>query len=340
MGNSLKKIKRYFSFAVVSMAVMFSCGCTNALNFRQAYDEATAAYNEKKYDVAVVQFNKALNYKPDSYSSLCLLGASYAYLKDEKMAEKTFQDAIKLFPDEWNAYVYLADLKRSQHDYAMAREYYETAVTLESMGGKEKLYYKKFLKTLKTEEEAYEMKNSVESPLMKFKQNPSDSTGTTVTPDGVNGPVNAIVVNGVALNINPKNWEKALEQKDEKSSMVEYQLKGEDFKTNRWSKLVTVQYFLITETFKPSLDSYYEGHIQAIETVAKNSGKTFEKKVIYKKQNDMMYEWKFDGGKESEISRIIMAKDALYHVHFAKRGVFAPEEKAKFWDILKTAKVE
>ena len=66
-------------------------------------------------------------------------------------------------------------------------------------------------------------------------------------------------------------------------------------------------------------------------------GKTFEKKIITQRKNDILYEWKFDNAKESEIARIIYTPQGIYHVHCAKKGAFTNEEKAKAIDLLKTA---
>lgn len=329
-----KNLKNIFVCSVLSGVILTQSGCAS-LNFRLEYDKGMRAYNEKKYDEAIINFNNALNYKPDSYSALCLLGTSYAYKKDTKMAEKTFQDAIRLFPDHWNAYVFLADLKRSQHDYALAVEYYETAVTLESMGGKEKLYYKKLLKQIKDESAAYAMKDPVaqQQAKEKFKSEIVNSyTGEKATKDTSFNQTGEVL-----LNLDASKWTKALEQKDEKSQLIEYGLKGEDVKNYKWTQLVTIQYFVVNDNFKTSLDEYYKNHIGAIDAIAKNSSKPFEKKIIYQKQNEILYEWKFDNSKEAELSRIVYTPKGLYHIHFAKKGAFTNEEKVKYIDLLKTA---
>lgn len=333
MGNNF--IKKFFCFFIVAIAAIVQCGCTNALNFRHAYDQGVKAYNEKNYESAIVYFNNALSYKPESYSTLCLLGTSYAYNKDDKMAERTFQDAIRLFPDDWNAYILYADLKRSQHDYPAAIDFYETAITLGSMGGKEKAYYKKLLKEIAIEEAAYDAKNSFASDMSEdsFKANveakkklleKQDKTIDNQTGD-------------VVLALDLKKWEKAIEQKDDKSKLVEYGIKGEDVKNFKWTQLVIVQYFVLSDNFKTTLDEYYKNHIGSVEAVAKNSNKTFEKKIIHQKNNEITYEWKFDNSKEAEISRIVYTDKGIYHIHFAKKGAFTDQEKAKYLDLLKTA---
>lgn len=330
-----KSVKNIISLLVIAFVVIVQCGCTNALNFRHAYDQGMKAYNEKNYESAIVLFNNALTYKPDSYSTLCLLGTSYAYNKDDRMAERTFQDAIRLYPDDWNAYILYADLKRSQHDYPAAIDFYETAITLGSMGGKEKAYYKKLLKEIAIEEASYDAKNSYASEISKeeLKDNVNAKKKLLEKQDQ---PA-AKQVGDVILALDLKKWEKALEQNDEKSKLTEYGIKGEDVKNFKWSQLVIVQYFLITDNFKTTLDEYYKNHIGAVEAVAKNSNKPFEKKILHQKKDEITYEWKFDNSKESEIARIVYTDKGIYHIHFAKKGIFTEQEKTEYLNLLKTA---
>ena len=101
----------------------------------------------------------------------------------------------------------------------------------------------------------------------------------------------------------------------------------------------------MSDNFKTTLDEYYRNHIGAIDAIAKNSGKTFNKKIIYQKQNEILYEWQFDNSKETEIARIVYTPKGIYHIHFAKKGAFTNQEKVKvlqqFVDTLKNkAKIE
>ena len=332
----LKRISKFFICTIITASLIVQCGCS-ALNFRYEYDRGMKAYNEKNYDEAVIYFNNALNYKPDSYSALCLLGTSYAYKKETQLAEKTFQDAIRLFPNQWNAYVLLGDIKRNQKDYEVAIDYYETAVTLESMGGKEKIYYKKLLKQIREEQAAYAMSNPLAD--QQSRENLKSEIVNTYTNKKVK-PEEPAQTGEVFLSLDSKKWEKALEQKDEKSKIVEYGLKGEDVKNFKWTQLVTIQYFILTDNYKTTLNEYYNTHIGAIDAIAKNSNKTFEKKIIHQTNNEIFYEWKFDNAKETEIARIVYTPKGIYHIHFAKKGQFTNEEKAKYMDILKTASLK
>lgn len=328
----LKRISKVLMCFFALAVVLMQSGCA-VLNFHQEYDKGIRFYNEKKYDDAIVSFNNALGYKPDSYSALCYLGTSYAYKKDLRMAEKTFQDAIRLFPDSWNAYVLLADVKRKQRDYQMAIDFYETAVTLESMGGKEKLYYKNLLKEVKEEQTTYALKDPIaqREAKEKFKSEISNAYAKA------NSETIKNQTGEVVLALDAKLWEKQSEQKDAKSQVVQYGLKGEDVKNFKWTQLVTVQYFIQTDNFKTTLDEYYKTHTGAIEAVAKNSGKTFVKKIISQNTSEIFYEWNFDNGKETELARIIYTPQGIYHLHVAKKGMFTGEERAKYAELLKTA---
>lgn len=331
----MRILTRIVSFFFLAIVVLLQCGCS-ALNFKQEYDKGVGFYNEKKYDEAIVSFNNALNYKPDSYSTLCLLGTSYAYKKDYKMAEKTFLDATKLFPDNWNAYVLLGDLKKNQRDFESAIDYYETAVTLESMGGKEKTFYKKYIKDVRQKQKEYNLKLQTQKNLLLSDDNGSSQslkkTDLSVIP--------AKPVGFVSLNLDKNKWERVLEHSDEKSKVYEYGLKGEDVKNFKWTQLVTVQYFVISKNYPITMDKYFSNHLQAIEAIAKNSSKSFEKKVISQRKNEILYEWKFDNAKETEMARIVYSPTCIYHIHFAKKGEFSPEEKTLYLNILKNAILE
>ena len=316
---------------LTSIAIFTQCGCS-VLSFHQEYDKGIQFYNEKKYDEAIVSFNNALKYKPNSYSALCYLGTSYAYNKELKMAEKTYQEAIRISPDSWNAYVLIADIKRKQRDYQMAVDFYETAVTLESMGGKEKLYYRNLLKEVKEEQASYTLKDPVAQRVSKekFKNEIINSYSKEKTTEKKQ-------TGNVVLALDTKLWEKQSEQKNTKSQIIQYGLKDEDIKNYNWTQLVTVQYFVQTDNFKTTLDEYYKTHIGAIEDVAKKSGKTFVKKIINQSISEIFYEWNFDNGKETELARIVYTTQGIYHLHIAKKGVFTNEEKAKYSELLKTA---
>ncbi len=335
MGFCMKIFYRCLLLLVVFCAVIVLSGCT-AVNFRQEYDKGVRYYNEKNYTEAIISFNKALNYKPDSYSALCLLGASYAYKKDYKMAETTFLDATKLFPDFWNAYVFLGELKHRQRDYIRAIEYYEIAVTLESMGGKEKTYYKKLISELKNEQATLELKQLNNKRIVSAKGGDAKLSSEDV----ISNDVSKKQTGDIILELDKNKWEKALSHYDEKVKVIQYGLKGEDVKNEKWTQLAITQYFVLTDNFNTTLDTYFKNHVGAIEAISKNAGKSFEKKIITQNNHEIYYEWSFDASAEEEISRIIYTLQGIYHIHFAKKGKFTPEEKELYMKLLKSAILE
>lgn len=327
----MKNFSKYILIAIVLCATFVLSGCSS-LNFRQEYDKGVRFYNEKNYNEAIIAFNKALNYKPDSYSALCLLGASYAYKKDYKMAETTFLDATKLFPDYWNAYVFLGELKHRQKDYMLAIEYYEIAVTLESMGGKEKTYYKKLIKELKNEQNSFEQKQLSNKKIIEIENSNSPINPTKETSKKQTGDI--------ILQLDKGKWEKALAHYDEKAKVIQYGIKGEDLKNEKWTQLAITQYFVLSDNFNTTLDTYFKNHVGAIESISKNSGKSFEKKILSQNNHEIYYEWSFDNSTEEELARIVYTSQGIYHIHFAKKGKFTPEEKELYMELLKSAILE
>jgi len=325
-----KKINNFIFCVLITMALT---GCS-AINFKKEYNDGLKAYNDKNYNNAITSFNNALSYKPDSYSTLCLLGASYTYQKDYTMAEKTFKDAINLYPNNWNAYIFLGDIKKAQRDYQSAIDFYETAITLESMGGKEKLYYKNYIKKIKEEQAIYLNSDPIanQKSKNKLKNEIINSYSKSNKKNDIKTKTGEVII-----SLDSKIWQKYSDQKDEKSRIVQYVIKGEDLKNFIWTKLITIQYFALTDNFKTTLNDYYNMHTNAIAIMAKNSNKSFEKKIIQQSKSEIIYEWNFDNGKETEIARIIFEENGIYHLHFSKKGVLDSTEKSKYITILKEA---
>lgn len=329
----MKNFLKYVFCVLCLFLIIVQCGCLMR-SFRYEYNTGMSLYNQKKYSQAIESFNKALVYRPNSYSTLCFLGASYAYNKEYKLAEKTFQDAIKVYPDEWNAYVLLADLKKRQKNYDAAIDLLETAVSLVSMGGEEKLYYKNLIKNIKEENTVYLLNDPYvkQQAREKFK---NEVINAYTKEDSKSS--NKIQNGDVILSLDSKKWVKIQEKKDEKSRVVNYVISGENFPSAKDSKLVTVQYDILSEIFKPTLSEYYTNHIDSISNVAKNSKLPFEKKIISQTSSEILYEWNFNNGTENEIARIVYSPNGVYHLHVVKKGVFTNEEKSMFVEILKNA---
>lgn len=307
-------------------AVVFQSGCaqnvnlSKILNYNGEYSKGIKAYEAKDYDVAIVNFTNAMNNNPNSYSIYCYLGTSYLYKEDTKNAQKVLLEAVEKFPDKWNAYSFLGEIKRAEHDYPAAMDYYQKVVSLESLPAADKAYYQKLVNDVKKEQFNWDGKGNMS---IREKINPKNGIPTFST----------------AISLDEKVWEKAYEVANDKNGITEYGKKGEDVKNFKWTELVTIQYFVLNKSFQYSPSEYLVSHLAPIETMAGDSHKSFVRRTLSDTKNEIIYEWSFDQGKESEIARIVQTSNALYHLHYAKKGTITPEEKTKWLGILKGAKV-
>ena len=99
-----------------------------AMSYKNDFKEAESAYKAKNYTDAILGFNQVLKDNPKNYKAHCMLAMSYAQKGDNNSAEMVLTRAIEMFPDEWNAYTILGDIKRSEHNYGVAIEYYKKAI--------------------------------------------------------------------------------------------------------------------------------------------------------------------------------------------------------------------
>ena len=318
-------MKKKFSTILIACSALLFCGCTNSFDLEKIinpnadFDKGMKAFEEKDYDVAIISFTNALNDHPDSYSAMCYLGTSYMYKDDYTSAERVFNEAVSKFPSRWNAYTFLGEMKRKQHDYASSIDFYETALALDSMPDSSKSYYKNLISDIKKEERNW---NSQGNIPIRQKINPKNASPSYK----------------VDISLDKTVWEKAYEVANDKNGITEYGKKGEDVKNYQWTELVTIQYFALNDSFQYSPAEYLASHIAPIETMAKDTKKSFVRKNLHETNSEILYEWSFDQGKESEIARIIQTPTAIYHIHYAKKGAISQEEKTKWIGILKSAK--
>ena len=318
-------MKKKLSTLLIISSTIALCGCSKSVDLEKIFnpnadfDKGMKAYEQKDYDVAIIDFTNALNAHPDSYSAMCYLGTSYMYKGDDTSAERVLQDAVSKFPSRWNAYTFLGELKRKQHDYASSIDFYETALALESMPDSSKAYYKNLINEIKREERNWNAQGDI--PIRE-KINPK----------------NAVPSYKVEIPLDKTVWEKAYEVANDKNGITEYGKKGEDVKNYQWTELVTVQYFALNDSFQYSPSEYLASHIAPIENMAKDTKKSFVRKNLHETNSEILYEWSFDQGKESEIARIVQTPSAIYHIHYAKKGTISEADKTKWIGILKAAK--
>ena len=339
----MRNLHRIFFSLLLCAFVILQSGCTQSLSFKFEYDKGLKAYNEKDYDTAITSFTNALKYNPDSYSTYCLLGTSYGYKNETKEAHKVLTEALRKYPDEWNAYIFLGDLERSAKNFDAALEYYEKAVQLESMPADTKVYYQNVIQDVKKEENKYNLINAEPqearlAKLLEEKKNSRKEIQGTAKQPAANDAQSSDVDDVVQLDWTV--WENALTITNTSMSLLQYSKKGEDVKNYQWTELVTIQHYTPEYIKEKSVSEYLNSHIKQIQDVAKNAQKTFTKTVISESPNEIIYEWSFDGGSESEIARVVKNEKGLYHFHYAKKGIVAPDEKSKWLSVLKNAKTK
>lgn len=299
-------------FIVIAISIIIKSGIANNIIASVQYNQAVGAFKAKNYDKAIEGFNTWLKYNPKSkkaYKAHCLLGISYSSKGDTINAEKILEKAVKDCPTQWNAYTFLADIKRAQHNYPAAVEYYTKAMNMPTIPKDAADYYKTLIKEVNKEQLAYNAKG--------IKIN--------------------LIKNSVNMNLE-KTWQKAYETGNDSNWLIEYELKGEDVNNYKWSKLVTVQYY--EKKFYPgSVAEYFSEKIATLKNTAKDSKKAFKYHIISKTPKEIIYEWAYENGQESEIARIIQTPRGLYNIYFAKQGTITSKERTKWLNILKSAQI-
>ncbi len=283
----------------------------NTISYKDDFQAATNSYNSKNYTDAILGFNSVLKDNPKNYKAHCMLAMSYAKKGENNSAEMVLTRAIELFPDEWNAYTILADIKRSEHNYMLAIEYYKKAIATPKIPDEGKVHYLKEIEKTKKE-------------LNSWNQKAANL---------------GIITNSVEMNLDKTKWELAYSAGNDKNWIVEYGLKGEDVQNYNWTQLVTVQFFE-KEFYKKTPEEHILIQLDAIEKMAINTQKMFQKSVISNKTTDIVYDWVFDKGKESEIARVIQTDKGLYHLHYFKKGVISKQEHQQWVELLNKAKIK
>ncbi|MCC7391329.1 tetratricopeptide repeat protein [Candidatus Sumerlaeota bacterium] len=79
---------------------------------------------------AVKQLNPLIEKYPDFWNGYFVRGVAYRRLNEVALAEKDLQKVLSLHPDEPNATMELALMKRDQYDFAAAADFAEKAIAL------------------------------------------------------------------------------------------------------------------------------------------------------------------------------------------------------------------
>ena len=345
----MKKALNIFISVFIFASLLFLSGCMKSFNFSAEYNKGLKAYKEKDYEKAIVSLNKALEANPRSYSTHCLLGLSYGFINDYPRAENVLKRAVKEFPNDWNAYIFLGDVKRSERKYQEALEYYQTAVGLPSMPDDDRVYYQNMIADVIKEQNRwnYTGMETQEQRLARFLEEKKKLAAMRLYSgeDKVSSelPKPAEVSKDAKpdelINLDWTQWENAVSVSNQSMILNQYGLKGEDVKNFQWSELVTVQYFPKGVVKEQNAKAYLESHLKSIADMAKGANKNFKNIILIETPDEVFYEWKFDDGKESEVARILYTDKGIYHYHYAKKGVITPEERTRWIEVLKKGKV-
>jgi len=84
-------------------------------NWKARYFIGTDLFNHKKYNEAIIEFQKIIQLAPDYSNGFSLLGEAYSRTGQDQLAIETLKRAVKLEPDGWNYYQLGMAYKRIQN---------------------------------------------------------------------------------------------------------------------------------------------------------------------------------------------------------------------------------
>ncbi len=84
-------------------------------NWKARYYIGTDLFNHKKYNEAIIEFQKITQLAPDYSNGFSLLGEAYSRTGQDQLAIETLKRAVKLEPNGWNYYQLGMAYKRIQN---------------------------------------------------------------------------------------------------------------------------------------------------------------------------------------------------------------------------------
>lgn len=299
--------KKIFIFFIVCI---FSCLPSFSQYSNNYYIAGCKAFKNKEYKTAIYNLEKAIQTDDNLYEAYCLLGISYGLNNDVKKSEEILIKATKKFPDRWNAYTFLGDIKRAQHLTSGAIDYYEKAKSLPSMPENGKKYYTNLIQQVIQEQKSYEGLDT-------------NTISKNIKPN-------------IIVNLDPNIWTLAYLRGDEENWIMEYGLKGEDVINYKWSKLFTLNFFSKNK-YGTNVQSYYNGFVSLLKKQADSTNRVLNIKQIRKTENEIYFEWSIVGRNECEIDRIFTTDKGLYFAHFAQKTQnFTEQQRSQIIKILQS----
>lgn len=99
---------------------------------RSAMEKGLAALAEKKSDVAILHFRKAIEIYPDFFDAHISLAQLYVDTSQREKAEASFRQALKINPKSVSTMVSLGEVYRRQKKYSEAEKVLEAALKVDN----------------------------------------------------------------------------------------------------------------------------------------------------------------------------------------------------------------
>ncbi len=261
---------------------------------------------EIEFALGMCYMAKALNEEPFKLRQATLLDKTGNSQNSTKYALDSFSNAIKINPDEWQAYIGMAELHAQSGLIPVGLSYFDIALRNSSMPKDMKDYYtRERVAALKLQNEMYE--HIQNKPIKK--------------PD-------------IALKLSSEDWKQTSFLERQGYYMAEFNLLDEDI-GEQWSKLVTI-HFYDNKFFNYDV-TYLYNHIQKmVKTKAKEVNDTPYINKISEDVNNIYLEWRIPKFNETEIIRIYKSDSGIYSIHFAsKKPMYSEDERSEILNILR-----
>ena len=294
---------RYLVVFLLS-AIFFSAFSMASTEGTRAYNAGMNAYKRKEYQNAVYAFEHATNLEPNLYKAWCMLGLTYILNDEPKKGEATYLKAINAFPNEWKAYSLLAEFYESQNDYEKSLSYYRQSIEL--MPEKEAKSYKDKISNLQKEQS----KNWSVTEAEKEK-----------------------ILSNIIVPLDKNIWRTALVEKKETALHVVYALKTENFRADKWSRILDIT---CTYTSKQDIESFNKINEWMASTYRKNNA---DMDTIEKTSTTRLYESILHDKKLNVLGYITPNKNGFCIHQFMYKKKISAKEKNKWIQNIKKVTV-
>ena len=314
---------------ILCLLLILSCTVSNSAEITQkSYDiyyQSHINYTKGNYDLAISQIKEAMKISPNNYDLTYKAGIYYIAKPKQKpsnlkqaqyMAEndtdivngiKLFNEAIKLNPHRWEAYIAMARVYDGLELTPIAVLWYDKGLSQPNITSDVKKEYTKY------KNDAIKRQIARES-----KTNKTDKQSDLILP------------------LNMDKWYKANFQGDENYWMIEYGLKGENVMDYKWTKLFSIHFYNKRTYSDYSLDFIYETMMKLAQQQATNLNSKLNKKIILKDENNLYYEWSIQGFGETEIARAYQTPKGIYLIRYtSKQPSFNTQEQVNIVNQLK-----